>query len=149
MILLFFTYCIYVPLVFSLFFFFFFCFFLFYFFFFFFFQAEDGIRDGHVTGVQTCALPISRGRARGGSRGLAPHSRKLSAAGGEGLAGCPPSWARAQRGRRSVRKSRAITAPLSDPLPLRWVMMNRVDGCRCIRPSTSLRPMCIAPPSSS
>src|SRR5690625_1532579 len=28
----------------------------------FFFQAEDGIRDGHVTGVQTCALPISSGR---------------------------------------------------------------------------------------
>src|SRR5439155_1813548 len=25
---------------------------------FFFFQAEDGIRFGHVTGVQTCALPI-------------------------------------------------------------------------------------------
>src|SRR5690606_40962383 len=29
--------------------------------FFFFFQAEDGIRDFHVTGVQTCALPISGG----------------------------------------------------------------------------------------
>src|SRR5690348_17641256 len=29
-----------------------------FFFFFFFFQAEDGIRDGRVTGVQTCALPI-------------------------------------------------------------------------------------------
>src|SRR5258707_15287203 len=28
---------------------------------FFFFQAEDGIRDIGVTGVQTCALPISRG----------------------------------------------------------------------------------------
>src|SRR5256886_7153679 len=28
--------------------------------FFFFFQAEDGIRDLTVTGVQTCALPISR-----------------------------------------------------------------------------------------
>src|SRR3712207_7376954 len=27
---------------------------------FFFFQAEDGIRDIGVTGVQTCALPISR-----------------------------------------------------------------------------------------
>src|SRR5690606_40471308 len=26
----------------------------------FFFQAEDGIRDFHVTGVQTCALPISQ-----------------------------------------------------------------------------------------
>src|SRR5437870_9321023 len=32
---------------------------------FFFFQAEDGIRAGHVTGVQTCALPISgENRAR-------------------------------------------------------------------------------------
>src|SRR5437868_4478635 len=30
------------------------------FYFFFFFQAEDGIRDRNVTGVQTCALPISR-----------------------------------------------------------------------------------------
>src|SRR4051794_41314938 len=29
----------------------------------FFFQAEDGIRDGRVTGVQTCALPISCWRA--------------------------------------------------------------------------------------
>src|SRR2546422_6156224 len=28
--------------------------------FFFFFQAEDGIRDVAVTGVQTCALPISQ-----------------------------------------------------------------------------------------
>src|SRR5436305_9777528 len=27
---------------------------------FFFFQADDGIRDADVTGVQTCALPISR-----------------------------------------------------------------------------------------
>src|SRR2546427_6616252 len=35
-------------------------------FFFFFFQAEDGIRDLTVTGVQTCALPISgeRGKRR-------------------------------------------------------------------------------------
>src|SRR2546422_4330285 len=34
---------------------------------FFFFQAEDGIRDVAVTGVQTCALPISRPRYRYGS----------------------------------------------------------------------------------
>src|SRR5207248_8280921 len=34
------------------------CVFFFLFFFFFFFQAEDGIRDRTVTGVQTCALPI-------------------------------------------------------------------------------------------
>src|SRR2546427_8816765 len=41
---------------------------------FFFFQAEDGIRDLTVTGVQTCALPIyragagRRGRRRGSER---------------------------------------------------------------------------------
>src|SRR5256885_11667626 len=32
---------------------------------FFFFQAEDGIRDYKVTGVQTCALPISADRRAG------------------------------------------------------------------------------------
>src|SRR5260370_10891399 len=41
---------------------------------FFFFQAEDGIRDSSVTGVQTCALPISHPEIRrcaepGGDRG--------------------------------------------------------------------------------
>src|SRR5690625_7000572 len=35
------------------------------------FQAEDGIRDGHVTGVQTCALPILSARA-----GLAAAARR-------------------------------------------------------------------------
>src|SRR5205085_3550302 len=35
-------------------------------FFFFFFQAEDGIRDLTVTGVQTCALPISEREVRVG-----------------------------------------------------------------------------------
>src|SRR2546430_5417907 len=42
--------------------------------FFFFFQAEDGIRDLTVTGVQTCALPISGARpppvARAPRRGV-------------------------------------------------------------------------------
>src|SRR5262249_58555323 len=36
---------------------------------FFFFQAEDGIRDWSVTGVQTCALPIWRRRDGGAPRG--------------------------------------------------------------------------------
>src|SRR5438132_864345 len=36
------------------------CLFFVFFFFCFFFQAEDGIRDHCVTGVQTCALPISQ-----------------------------------------------------------------------------------------
>src|SRR5438270_7305085 len=47
----FFVYSLYIYLLF------------YFFFFFFFFQAEDGIRDLTVTGVQTCALPISRKHA--------------------------------------------------------------------------------------
>src|SRR5260221_2432697 len=43
---------------------------------FFFFQAEDGIRDHCVTGVQTCALPISllglAGRTIGAGAALSP-----------------------------------------------------------------------------
>src|SRR5947207_7023579 len=42
--------------------------------FFFFFQAEDGIRDHGVTGVQTCALPIC---ARPGAGPLAAHWRRF------------------------------------------------------------------------
>src|SRR5258706_5981431 len=42
---------------------------------FFFFQAEDGIRDWSVTGVQTCALPICRGLAAQGY-GVAVHCHR-------------------------------------------------------------------------
>src|SRR5687768_17707580 len=41
----------------------------------FFFQAEDGIRDVAVTGVQTCALPISLVRVAGVSEGHAADRR--------------------------------------------------------------------------
>src|SRR5207237_6481224 len=44
---------------------------------FFFFQAEDGIRDSSVTGVQTCALPIS---SRSPTPCAAPRGRKTDAA---------------------------------------------------------------------
>src|SRR2546421_6169999 len=47
--------------------------------FFFFFQAEDGIRDLIVTGVQTCALPISPGSTS--SSETASRSRALAEAG--------------------------------------------------------------------
>src|SRR5215217_2276527 len=49
---------------------------------FFVFQAEDGIRDFGVTGVQTCALPISTTRRRSARRRAcrsAPTSRTASA----------------------------------------------------------------------
>src|SRR5436190_8185028 len=41
-------------------------------FYFFFFQAEDGIRDHCVTGVQTCALPILKADAAINPNGLLP-----------------------------------------------------------------------------
>src|SRR5215468_1346146 len=46
--------------------------------FFFFFQAEDGIRVRDVTGVQTCALPIStrNGASRGGLPCICPAIRR-------------------------------------------------------------------------
>src|SRR5207302_6991972 len=42
----------------------------------FFFQAEDGIRDFHVTGVQTCALPIYLSASAKASCALSDHPRR-------------------------------------------------------------------------
>src|SRR5690606_41153640 len=58
------------------------------FYFFFFFQAEDGIRDFHVTGVQTCALPICLRRAGGVLRRL-PRQRRAGEGARAGLATRP------------------------------------------------------------
>src|SRR6266511_5618348 len=62
--------------------------------FFFFFQAEDGIRDFHVTGVQTCCssdllLLQPQGSRAGGRPGAAPAGSRL----------CPPH----RRDRKSTR----------------------------------------------
>src|SRR5690606_41104008 len=67
----------------------------------FFFQAEDGIRHFHVTGVQTCALPISRARS------VASWASSLAALGASACAVSP-------------RPLRAITpARLSPPILMR------------------------------
>src|SRR5256885_8577931 len=65
---------------------------------FFFFQAEDGIRDYKVTGVQTCALPISRP-----ARGRDPRPRRRP-----GLR--RPALSRASRALRECRRA-VPTAP--------------------------------------
>src|SRR5437762_6967466 len=54
-------------------------------FFFFFFQAEDGIRDTSVTGVQTCALPIYLALAARAVARFSPRAVKRLV----GLAGTP------------------------------------------------------------
>src|SRR6266566_5411669 len=64
--------------------------------FFFFFQAEDGIRDYKVTGVQTCALPI------------------WSAAQFKGSAGAIFSGQQAHRGRRAVPRDEGADRRLLD-----------------------------------
>src|SRR5438093_11857856 len=71
--------------------------------FFFFFQAEDGIRDWSVTGVQTCALPISRKAA-----GDSATSKSVTVI-------SPPSQTgkvNVGRGRKGNRARRARTAGL-------------------------------------
>src|SRR5690606_39798752 len=75
------------------------------------FQAEDGIRDFHVTGVQTCALPIchplsllspSQHRTVG-AYGSPPRDRALAGIGGHGGAPPvpPPGVVRLRRARRA------------------------------------------------
>src|SRR2546429_4470980 len=54
---------------------------------FFFFQAEDGIRDVAVTGVQTCALPISR--SAGTRRSWAARAPRLRTPGWRQRCGAP------------------------------------------------------------
>src|SRR5207237_5796572 len=76
---------------------------------FFFFQAEDGIRDSSVTGVQTCALPICRPgpRDRDGHTG-----RRKTARGARGADADERPEASAADGRgRAPGEARAHAAP--------------------------------------
>src|SRR5256885_4807122 len=69
---------------------------------FFFFQAEDGIRDYKVTGVQTCALPISRG----GELRRRPHHREVRGGRARRRAAVRARW--------SSRRQRAAAGPGRD-----------------------------------
>src|SRR5699024_11651326 len=76
---------------------------------FFFFQAEDGIRDRNVTGVQTCALPISAAscarRASGDGNQPAPARSARSAA---RAPTCPPSRSEERRVGKECRSRRRL-----------------------------------------
>src|SRR5690606_40201876 len=77
---------------------------------FFFFQAEDGIRDFHVIGVQTCALPISSppsAPARAPSRPASPPPRlraRFRPRRGGGAAPAPDRRAGRPRARNLARR---------------------------------------------
>src|SRR2546430_15974500 len=96
--------------------------------FFFFFQAEDGIRDLTVTGVQTCALPISwRDQAHVG-REVGPWSRPRSpdpASSGRPRATTAPSAAPAGNQQGSHRGA--------GPLPAAWLPRSPGVQRRAIR----------------
>src|SRR5262249_58059204 len=82
---------------------------------FFFFQAEAGIRDGSVTGVQTCALPISaRLRQRAA---ISRHGRRRAG---------PP---RRRRRARPGGPSPVVPAPVPPALPARRTEIGRAS-CR-------------------
>src|SRR5256885_3998615 len=80
--------------------------------FFFFFQAEDGIRDYKVTGVQTCALPICAFRLPAGRRGAPAAPAK--------------SIRHVEDDRRAAHRRRR--APLEHPLHLRAPVVNAEIG---------------------
>src|SRR3712207_7715743 len=90
----------------------------------FFFQAEDGIRDIGVTGVQTCALPIWRrtrrrppqpreaSRARGGAPVGQPEQATTGKGSGEGRRRRGPRRRRGGGGRGTEgNKSETQTSP--------------------------------------
>src|SRR2546429_6018017 len=80
---------------------------------FFFFQAEDGIRDVAVTGVQTCALPISLTRWRSGPQDIFRGSNRAH------LAHVIDDGAGPQRGvLAGVRRSEEHTSELQSRLHL-------------------------------
>src|SRR2546427_5913304 len=89
---------------------------------FFFFQAEDGIRDLTVTGVQTCALPISfaayyyqRSVGEIAVTALPPQLREMTA---EQLARrLRPTKAAAKRAAKAAKEEQAQQAPGSAPAP--------------------------------
>src|SRR5437762_12994163 len=77
-------------------------------FFFFFFQAEDGIRDTSVTGVQTCALPIWQGGTSGyvASKGA--------------ILGLTREWA-AELLPHGIRVNAVVPAEVMTPLYQQWL----------------------------
>src|SRR3990170_1725261 len=109
-----------------------FLFLFFFFFFFFFFQAEDGIRDDLVTGVQTCALPISpRGSSWSGVPGGPPPAAAVPPRSGSAALG--PSAASRRRSLRGRARWRSPSpTPRASPAP-RFLPRSASPSCTGIR----------------
>src|SRR6266542_1400107 len=96
-----------------------------FFFLFFFFQAEDGIRDATVTGVQTCALPISgtpeHSKAIRGPCGSTESVREIgSSVVGSNVSSHPSSSPRSRRswrGSAPTTRQPSATSPATENRP--------------------------------
>src|SRR2546427_12538926 len=90
--------------------------------FFFFFQAEDGIRDLTVTGVQTCALPISArsvARHNGRSRGRMSRTPRTALIGSErGMVFDGSRSSRNDRGDQGAARLVSLARMPSNPIAL-------------------------------
>src|SRR5437667_4451546 len=113
-------------MVFSMYFYYFFFFFVFvvdyFYFFFFFFQAEDGIRDRDVTGVQTCALPICSEPA------YQSRDRLQGARGQRGAPRRPPLRSSLRPGRAAAPRRATALARVRAGAPARGGAGIRCDG---------------------
>src|SRR5437764_7550961 len=107
----------------------------------FFFQAEDGIRDTSVTGVQTCALPISESMAADGQwedrSGCVAGDRTDAGGFGAGVCGAWEPGRRTEIGRASCRErvkssvvgvSNKKTAKYQRRAPVRYPVVSRERG---------------------
>src|SRR5439155_2337799 len=94
-----------------------------------FFQAEDGIRDGHVTGVQTCALPILTNCETGCSQPTIAAAADTTA-----TAASVPALSRARRRANLCRKVMAFARSWGEELVhVRWPRASPSGSRACRR----------------
>src|SRR5256885_1851079 len=118
--------------------------------FFFFFQAEDGIRDYKVTGVQTCALPICASRVMSsplkrmvpevGSRNLVSRLKQV-------VLPAPLGPIKAWMEPRRTERSTLLTAvnPLNSLVRFR---VSRITSLMCASPAPLMLPAANASPEA-
>src|SRR5437870_13319701 len=94
----------------------------------FFLQAEDGIRGGHVTGVRTCALPISATLLDSAGRLVAESSKVAESSGYSAL-----DSAALEDGRASGRERRRMQGDAQQP---------RIKPKNCLGPQSYWRSCC-------
>src|SRR5690606_40818816 len=100
----------------------------------FFFQAEDGIRDFHVTGVQTCALPISTGTSRSISSRCGTSAKVACPAGCPTAVSCDCARAH-RRSTWAARTLRSEERRVGKELRLRWMALMCIT---LMRPAVAL-----------